>query len=234
MSLLEITLPANGPLAALPMVAELPAGARRGIVVLHEVFGRQPEIDRVVQRFAAQGWAAVAPDLYGDRLKPLCIREILQAIATGRGPQVDQVQRARDWLTAQTGIPPERMAVIGFCMGAGLALAVGPNFAATSSNYGDVPSTEVLQGLGPTIGCYGGRDRVFARSPAKLRTTLEKLQVPHEVHVYDEVGHSFLTDGHHPVASFLSKPLMQIEYKPAVAEAAWAKILAFLEGHVGG
>jgi hypothetical protein len=34
------------------------------------------------------------------------------------------------------------------------------------------------------------------------------------------------------VASFLSKPLMQIEYKPAVAEAAWAKILAFLEGHV--
>lgn len=232
MALTETTLPATADLAALPLVAELPAGARRGVVVLHEVFGRQPEIDRVVQRFAAAGWAAVAPDLYGDRLKPLCIREILAAIASGRGPQVDQVQRARAWLTEQTGVPPERMAVIGFCMGAGLALAVGPSFAATSTNYGDVPPAEVLRGLGPTIGCYGGRDRIFARSAGKLKTTLEQLQIRHEVHVFEQVGHSFLTDGHHPVASFLSKPLMQIAYKPEVAEEGWAKILAFLQANV--
>jgi len=41
--------------------AALPAGATRGAVVLHEMFGRQPEIDRVVDRFAARGYAAIEP-----------------------------------------------------------------------------------------------------------------------------------------------------------------------------
>ncbi len=51
---IEDTLDPVGDAAAVPVYAILPPEARRGVVVLHEIFGRQPEIDRVVQRFAAR------------------------------------------------------------------------------------------------------------------------------------------------------------------------------------
>ena len=231
-SLHERTLPPAGPLPALPVVLAVPPGARRGIVVLHEIFGREPEIDRVVQRCADAGWAAIAPDLFSTGWKPACIRQAFQAVATGRGPLVDQVLRARDHLAADAGLTSAHMAVIGFCIGGGFALAVGPSFAATSTNYGDVPGDAVLAGLGPTIGCYGGRDRVFGRTGAKLQTTLERLHVPHEVITIPEAGHSFLTDGHHPIAGALSRPFLHVDYDPAIAEPTWTRIFAFLETHV--
>ncbi len=49
----EVTLPgapARGDPTA-PGYAALPPGATRAVVVIHEIFGRQPEIDRVVDRF---------------------------------------------------------------------------------------------------------------------------------------------------------------------------------------
>jgi len=60
-------LPAIDSAPAVPLFAILPSEAPRGIVVLYEIFGRQPEIDRVVERFADAGYAAVAPDLFHGR-----------------------------------------------------------------------------------------------------------------------------------------------------------------------
>ncbi len=68
-SLTEITIPAGEGAPATPAVAILPRGAERGVVVIHEIFGRQPEIDRAALRLAAAGYAAVAPDLFAARGK---------------------------------------------------------------------------------------------------------------------------------------------------------------------
>lgn len=54
-----------------------------------------------------------------------------------------------------------------------------------------------------------------------------------EVHTYPEVGHSFLTDGDHPIARTLTWPFMHVDYNPAVAEDAWSTILAFFDLHLG-
>jgi carboxymethylenebutenolidase len=59
------------------------------------------------------------------------------------------------------------------------------------------------------------------------------VDVPREIHVYPTVGHSFLTDGDHPVAIALTRPLMHIRYDPEVAEDAWGKILGFFDRHLG-
>jgi carboxymethylenebutenolidase len=222
----ELTLPTAPPT---PLYAEVPAGARRGMIVLHEIFGRQPEIDRVVQRFAAAGYAAAAPDLFASG-KLLCIRNAVRAIASGKGEQLDQIRAARDWLCKRAGLEASRVGLIGFCMGGGFALAAGPGFAAVSTNYGDVPPTEVMRGIGPVIGCYGGRDRIFGHNQDKLRKRLLRLGVTPEVHVFPTVGHSFLTDGDHPIALFLSAPLLQANHRdPAVRAEAWGKILAFFD-----
>ena len=216
----------------MPGYAALPRSAGRGMVVIHELLGRQPEVDRVVERLADAGFAAVEPDLFHGRGRLGCIRRALATISRGEGPMADKIFAARDWPCAEAGLAPERVGVIGFCLGGGLALATGPSFAAVSTNYGDLPPVEVLRGSPPVIGCYGGRDRVFGRNGARLEGRLATLGVECETHTFAEVGHSFLTDGDHPLASAATWPLFQIVWDPEVAEQGWEKILAFLDRHI--
>ena len=212
-----------------PLYAVLPEGAGRGMIVIHEIFGRQPEIDRVVQRFAAAGYAAAAPDLFGRGARLACIASAMRAIKSGQGAAIDAVHAARLWLCEKSGLDQSRVGLIGFCFGGGFALAAGPGFAAVSTNYGEVPPTGVMRGIGPVIGCYAGRDRLFDNGE-KLAARLAPLGVAPEVHRFETVGHSFLTDGDHPIAIALSRPFFHAEARaPAVREEAWKRILEFFE-----
>jgi carboxymethylenebutenolidase len=223
----DVEIPWSG--ASMPGYAALPEGATRGVVVIHEIFGRQPEIDRVVERFAAAGYAAVGPDLFHDGSRLGCIRRALATIASGEGPIAERITEAQRWLIAQANLDEARVGVIGFCMGGGLALAVGRQFGAVSTNYGDLPPAELLRGSPPIIGCYGGRDRVFRRNGERLRERMKPLGGQPEIHMFPTAGHSFLTDGHHPIANAASWPLFQIRWDPQVAEEGWTKILAFFD-----
>ncbi len=227
----EVTVPA-APDPDLAAIAELPAGARRGVVILHELLGRQPEIDRVVARLAAAGYAAVAPDLYSQGPRLACVRDLLRAAATGEGRPARAVLAARRWLCGAAGLDEQRVGLIGLCIGGGFALSVGRGWPVVSANYGAMPPAERLPGIGAAIVCYGGRDRIFARNAEPLRKLLEAAGVPSEVHVFPTVGHSFLTDGHHPVLFSLGRPILGVGYDPVVAEAAWARILDFFDHHL--
>ncbi|HTM20921.1 MAG TPA: dienelactone hydrolase family protein [Kofleriaceae bacterium] len=229
---MEVTIPGDGGDPDTPAYAALADGARRGMVVIHELFGRQPEIDRVVDRFAAAGYAAVGPDLFAGGLLPLCIARVVRAAATGEGLPIRQAEAARRWLVDRAGIDAGSVGLIGFCLGGGFALAAGRGWGAVSCNYGKVPPAPVMRGIGPVIGCFGGRDRAFAGEAATLRRRLTDLGVAHEVHSFPTVGHSFLTDGDHPVASRLSRPLLQISWDPQVAEEGWGHILRFFDEHL--
>src|SRR4051812_27541716 len=105
----EVRIPAGGGAPETPAFAILPEGAKRGVVIIHEIFGRRPEIDRVVERFAAAGYAAVAPDLF-DRGRFKCLREVFGAMRSGSTDAVPitQGRNTRAWLCEQTGLSPER------------------------------------------------------------------------------------------------------------------------------
>jgi carboxymethylenebutenolidase len=229
-SLIEVTIPAGDGAPETPAVAILPEGARRGVVVIHEVYGRQPEIDRAVERFAAEGYAAVAPDLMA-RGKLACLRDVfLQATRTGDGVAVQQGRNARAWLCGRTGIDAKRVGLIGFCFGGGYALTAGAGWGAVSANYGTVPSVQAMRDIGPVIACYGGRDRTMKSEPDKLRKRLEAAgQKDFEVHVFD-AGHSFLTDGK-PHLSQRVLPMGFGDYPQARADA-WGRILGFFDRHL--
>lgn len=212
--------------------AVLPPGARRGVVVLHEILGRQPEIDRVARRFAAAGYAAVAPDLYSLGNRVACVADLARASATGEGRPARAVEAARDWLAARAGLERGAIGLVGVCITGGFVLAMGSGWPVVSSNYGVPPRPEKLRGIGAAIVCYGGRDRLFVRHADPLREALAAAGVPSEVHVFPTVGHSFLTDGDHPVLYAITRPLMGIRPDPAVAEEAWARILAFFDRHL--
>jgi carboxymethylenebutenolidase len=229
-SLIEITIPAGEGAPATPAVALLPQGAKRGVVVIHEIFGRQPEIDRAVERIAAAGYAVVAPDLFAARGKVACLMDVFKAMRTGDGPAVQQGRNARAWLCEKTAIEPRRVGLIGFCFGGGYALSAGAGWGAISANYGQVPRTDAMRGIGPVIACYGGRDKTMAKEPAKLRERLGEVgQDDFEVHVLD-AGHSFLTDGKPHLIQKIA-PMGFGEYPQARAEA-WERILGFFEKHL--
>ncbi len=229
MQLQEITLPGDDALGdpASPAVAALPQGATRGMVVIHEIFGRQPEIDAVVLRFAEAGYAAIAPDLFFAGKLP-CLRAVMRSMRAAEDtPPLRQAQRARAYLCAQRNLDPSKVGLIGFCFGGMFALAAGRGWGAVCSNYGEVPSTEAMRGIGPVIACYGGRDRSMRGKDAQLRKRLEPLGITPEVHVYPDAGHSFLTEGSHPLMAALSWPLMHLAFHEPSARDAWPKIMDF-------
>jgi len=230
----EVTLPgdaAHGDPES-PAVAMVPAMPRGGVVVIHEVFGPQPEIERVVARFAAAGYGAIAPDLF-FRGKLPCLRAVFEAMRSGEEiAPVRQARRARAWIAARTGVAEDRVGLIGFCFGGGFALLAGRGWGAVSANYGTCPSPDLLQGLPPTIACYGGRDLAMRREQRKLARVLASLGPEHEMHVFENAGHAFLTDGHHPIASALTWPLLHVRYDAATAEEGWQRILGFFARHL--
>lgn len=228
----NIVVPALAGDGPLPAVALCPPGARRGVVVLHEIMGPQPEITRVVVRFAAAGYAAIAPDLFAEGGRLPCIASVVRASATGEGRPVRDLARARAWLMARTGLATDTIGLAGFCLTGGFVLAIGQGWPAISSNYGAIPPFERMADLGPVIACYGGRDRIFAPNAEPVRRALTAHGIAHEVRTYPTVGHSFLTDGHHPIGSLLSRAALHVRYDSAVAEDAWDKILGFFDRHL--
>ncbi len=227
---MDVTIPASDGAPETPGFAVLPPGATRGVVVIHEIMGRRPEIDRVVERFAAHGYAAVAPDLF-HRGRFACLRDVFAGMKTGTGIAVQQGRNARSWLCEHTGLTPHQVGLIGFCFGGGYALMAGAGWAAVSTNYGTVPSAEVMRGIGPVIGCYGGRDKAMQKSPQRLRSALAEIgHEPPELHVLD-AGHSFLTDA--PV-SFPRKliPRMALGNYPEARDEGWRLIFNFLDKHL--
>lgn len=226
----EVAIPG----APAPGLYVAPSSPRAAVVVIHEIFGgRQPELVAVCERFAAAGYAALMPDLFGDGVKPLCIARSLREIARGEGPSVQALRAAGDVVARESGVPRERVGVIGFCLGGGFALVVGKAFAATAANYGELVDVDVLRGIGPTIACFGARDRAYRDKAPVLRQRLQQLAVPHEVKVYD-AGHAFLTEGHHPVAATLTRLILDVDpARDAAARAeGWSDLMAFFARHL--
>jgi carboxymethylenebutenolidase len=190
-----------------------------GVIVLHEIFGEQPEILRVADRFAEHGYGALAPDLFSSGIRLACLtRAMVEMSRGGQGTICRAIEDSRSWLAARPEIDEQRLAVIGFCMGGGFALA----FAATAPagvraaavNYGAVPpKAQSLAGSCPIVASYGGRDRIMGSGAKRLRGHLERLGIEHDVKVYEQAGHSFMTDGHHPVGRIVFLP-MRIGYEP--------------------
>jgi carboxymethylenebutenolidase len=215
-----------------PHEPELP-----GVIVLHEVFGPAPEILDVADRFAEHGYGALAPDLFSAGTRLGCLTRAMIESSRGRpGKIAASIEASRAWLAARPEIDGRRLAIIGFCMGGGFALtfAAGspPGLRAAAVNYGQVPAQgELLRDVCPVVGSYGGRDRAMGSHGERLRAHLARLGVEHDIKTYPQAGHSFMTDGHHPIGRLIYLPL-RLGYEPSAAEDAWARVFEFFERHI--
>jgi carboxymethylenebutenolidase len=228
---------------AMRVALELPAGTPPeggwpGVVVLHEIFGLTEEIRAVGRRFADAGWAAAIPDYFSAGTKLGCLVKAAREVNTHKPGQVSEdLAAVAGWLGEQSDVNASQLGAIGFCLGGSFALLLGAVDAAglkgVSVNYGDIPDVATIAQLPPVIGSYGGKDKMFAPKAKVLEERLGACGITHDVTVYPEAGHSFLTNGKHPIAGVLMKP-MSIGYVASAADVAWPKIFAFLDEHVRG
>lgn len=214
-------------------------GPRPGVVVLHEVFGLNDDIRAKADRFAYEGYAAVAPDLFSHGNRLACLARAMREVALGRpGPVTADVEASRRWLADHDDIDAGRTAVVGFCMGGGFALvhaATAPaGLRAAGVFYGAVPKDRSrIAGICPVVASYGGRDLVLRRHAQRLERHLTELGVPHDVKTYPNVGHSFMTPGSEGnlVEKLLFFPV-HAGYGETEAEDGWRRLFAFLREHV--
>ena len=77
----------------------------------------------------------------------------------------------------------------------------------------------------------GAKDTVFAQKADVLKSHLEELGVPHDVKVYDDAGHSYMSK--HPKWMMALAPLtpLKAHYNEAAAEDSWRRMFAFFETH---
>jgi carboxymethylenebutenolidase len=209
-----------------------------GVVVLHESFGLNDDIRRLAGRFAAAGYAALAPDLYSHGRRIVCLSRVIVDMVSGRvAREIADIHAAREALAGRDEVDASRIAVAGFCQGGGFALVAGaqPGFSAAAVNYGMVPSDRsALDGLCPVVASYGARDRIAGRAMAdRLESHLGALGVSHDVKTYDGVGHSFFSqvDGWQGWVARLPSP-MAVGYDEEAAEDGWRRMLAFFDEHV--
>jgi carboxymethylenebutenolidase len=103
-------------------LATPPSGTGPGIIVIQEYWGLVPHIMDVADRFAADGFVALAPDLYHGE-------QAVEPDGAGKLMMALNVEQAGKDLSGAVEVVRERsgragLGVVGYCMGGGLALVL--------------------------------------------------------------------------------------------------------------
>src|SRR6478735_321874 len=109
---------ANGPTTA--YVAQPDSGATRAVLVIQEWWGVNDHIKDIAGRYAAEGFLAIAPDLYRGKVaaNPDEAGKMMNALAVEDG--LDIIKNTVDSATANLGL--SHFGITGYCMGGTFAL----------------------------------------------------------------------------------------------------------------
>lgn len=200
------------------------SGSGPGVIVIQEWWGLVPHIIDVADRFAAAGFCALAPDLYRgtSTTEP---DEAGKLMMTMNLPHAAlDMSGAIDALLAQPATTGDKVGVIGFCMGGGLALMLAAQrpdaVGACAPFYGLIPwegaEPDWTKVAAPVRGHFAELDGFFGPEAAKgLEQKLRDAGVDATLDIHPGAEHAFFNDARPEV------------YNAAEAESAWADTIEF-------
>jgi carboxymethylenebutenolidase len=171
-----------------------------GIVVIQEWWGLNDWMKDQAKRLAKQGYVALVPDLY--RGKVATDRKTAQSLMQGM-PQdraMRDLKAATDLLAEDKNVNKEKLGVIGWCMGGGLALQAAlldKRLSACVICYGRVVTDEkMLKPLAAEVlGIFGTEDKgIPIDDVRKFGKALKNAEKKVEIKEY-EAGHGFMREG---------------------------------------
>ncbi len=222
----EVTLPGDG--ATLTGHLALPSGdgPYPAVVVIHEIFGLNDHIRDVTDRFAAQGYVALAVDLFAGRNRALCMARFMGGLLLNALDHqgIRDLRSALDWLAARPEVAAGRVGAVGFCMGGSFAIAWATGddrLQAIAPFYAQNPRPfEAVRRLCPVVGSYPGND-FTAPMGRNLDRALDDAGIEHDIVVYPGARHSFFNDRN------------ARSHDPAASEDAWRRTLTYFERFLG-
>jgi carboxymethylenebutenolidase len=200
------------------------AGPFPGLIVIHEIFGLNDNIRGIATRFAGQGYAVMAVDLFSNRSRTMCMLQLIHGmmIRPLNNVMLSDLQSSIVFLKKQSGVDAKRIGAVGFCMGGGYALQLAvtdKGMKAASVFYGAVPKPlEAFAQSCPILGSYPEKD-FTARSARELDVVLERNNIPHDIKFYKNTQHSFYNRQRTP---------FEIE----ASNDAWQRMLMFFQDHL--
>lgn len=215
-----VTFASNGSTAPGYLAKPEGAGPFPGVIVIQEWWGLEEHIKDIARRFAAEGFVALAPDLYHGRIatEPDEARKLVMAM------QMDvalrDIQGGIDYLKGLPAVSPKKIGVTGFCMGGSLTLraaarsadvgAAAPFYAGGIQNL--TPDAHKIQA--PVFAAFGETDDGIPLDKVEeFRQELARQGKDAEVKVYPGAPHSFFND---------TRP----SYRPEASADAWQHVLA--------
>jgi len=198
---------------------------RPGLLVLQEFWGLNDHIKDVTNRFAAEGFVALAPDMYDGKVTTDATEARQLMMSMDQAVALQKLNGAIECLKANAQVAREKIGVVGFCMGGFLALNLGchnKDVRAVTALYGRIPPNSVLENLtAPVLYVFGQQDHHLpAADVDRLEQFIARTGRTGGVLRYPQADHAFFNDTRKEV------------YREADAKDAWMKALAFLREHL--
>ena len=198
-------------------VANPDSRSEKAVVVIQEWWGLNDHIKDIANRYADEGFIAIAPDLYRGKVAANSEEagKMMQGLKIEDG--LDTIKNSVE--AARTKYALSHFGITGFCMGGTFALRAAcelEGFSAAAPFYGDVPGEDVLQKLKtPTIFISATKDGwINSEKVAALEEAAEKYELP--IHsVKYEADHAFFNN---------TRPEV---YDETAAKDAWALVIGF-------
>jgi carboxymethylenebutenolidase len=197
------------------------SGKGPGVIVIQEWWGLVGHIKSVADRFAGEGFTALAPDFFHGEAttEPDEAASLFMALNIADAEKV--IQGAVQALLDHEGTTGEKVGVVGFCMGGQLSMfaaCINPKIGACVNFYGVHPNVhpdfEKLEA--PMLGFFGAQDHITTPDVVSaLDEQLNEAGKDHEFHRMPGVGHAFFNDDRPEV------------YNKDAADFAWTRMLEF-------
>ena len=218
-----VQFPTNGSTTS-GYLATPPSGKGPGVLVIQEWWGLVQHIKNVCDRFAAEGFTALAPDMYHGQTasEPDGAGKFFMALNIAQAEK--DLRGGASYLLGQSST--KKLGAVGFCMGGQLALyaaTLNPSVGACVNFYGIHPNVkpDYSKLSGPVLGLFAEKDQFVNPTTARaVDVAIKGAGRQSEIHIYPNVDHAFFNDERADA------------YNKAAADDAWRRTLAFFRQHV--
>ena len=218
-----VEFPTNG-VTTSGYLATPAAGPGPGVVVIQEWWGLVSHIKKVCDRFAAEGFTALAPDMYHGQTanEPDEAGKLFMALNIAQAEK--DLRGALTFLAGRSSTA--KLGAVGFCMGGQLALfaaTLNPSVGACVNFYGIHPNVkpDYTKLSGPVLGLFAEKDGFVTPAVARqVDQAIRDAGKQSEIHIYPGVDHAFFNDERADI------------YNKAAADDAWRRTLAVFRQHL--
>ena len=235
----------TGKIDAYYAVPQQTVAYRGAVIIVHEIWGLTDQIKRVADRVAAQGYYALAPDLYSsstanrrpsaelqkelfnpdEHVRYNAQPRLRAMIAPTQTPQFTSMALSRlascfEYMYNQP-LAHQKVVIVGFGMGGGYALSMAireSRLRGVISFYGHAQfiAAELRHIQCPVLAMYGQKEPAMMKELEKLLVSTKRAGITFEPVVYAAAGHAFFNDAN------------PFSYSASASDDAWRRVTAFL------